>query len=76
MENTLAKYLNKDLRGIISGLSVVQGTAKDSGNIYYAIELSFINGFKKRLFLQQAEQFAWTNAFEQLETQQQIDRTF
>ena len=75
MDN-LAKYMNKDLKGAIGRLSVVQGTAKDSGNIYYAVELEFINGYKKRLFLQSAEAFAWTNAFEQLETQVQVNASF
>lgn len=75
MDN-LAKYMNKELKGAIAHVGVVQGTAKDSGNIYYAVELEFINGYKKRLFLQQAEQFAWTNAFEQLETQVQVNASF
>lgn len=73
MDNTLSNYLNKDLKGVISNLQVVQGTAKDSGNIYYAIEISFINGYKKRLYLRSDEQFAWTNAFDQLLTEKQID---
>lgn len=73
MDNTLSNYLNKDLKGVISNLQVVQGTAKDSGNIYYAIEISFINGYKKRLYLRSDEQFAWTNAFDQFLTEKQID---
>lgn len=72
----LSKYLNQDLRAAISGLTVVSGTAKDTGNIYYAIELSFINGYSKRIFLRQDELFAWCNAFEQLEIQKQIDNNF
>lgn len=76
MENSLQKYLGKDMKGVIAGLEVVQGTAKDSGNTYYAIEISFINGYKKRLFLRSDEQFAWTNAFEQLLTQKQVDAEF
>lgn len=76
MDNTLSKYINKDLKGVIADLQVVQGTAKDSGNIYYAIEISFINGYKKRLFLRSDEQFAWTNAFDQLLTQKQVEAEF
>ena len=76
MENTLAKYMGQDLKEIISDLQVIQGTAKDSGNIYYAIEITFINGYKNRLFLRGAEQFAWVNAFEQLQTQVQINKQF
>lgn len=76
MENTLSKYMGKNLKDIITDVQVVQGTAKDSGNIYYAIEISFINGYKKRLFLKNEEQFAWTNAIDQLETQIQINKNF
>ena len=76
MENSLAKYLNKDLRSAISGLTVVQGTAKDSGNVYYCVELSFINGYVKRIFLRNDEAFAWANAFELVQAQQQVDVRF
>ena len=51
MENQLQKYMGRNLKNIINDIQVVQGTAKDSGNLYYAIELSFVNGYKKRLFL-------------------------
>lgn len=76
MDNSLAKYLGRDLKGIIGQVNVIQGTAKDSGNTYYAIELSFINGYKKRLFLRDEERFAWTNAIEQLDTQVQVNAQF
>lgn len=76
MDNSLAKYMNKNLKNCIADIQVVQGTAKDSGNVYYAIEMSFINGYKKRLFLRSDEQFAWTNAFDQLDTQTQIVNEF
>ena len=76
MENQLAKYLGKDLKGAIAKVEVVQGTAKDSGNLYYAVELTFINSYKKRLFLRSDEAFAWSNAFDQLETQSQINAAF
>ena len=68
----LQKYIGKsNLKGAIASLDVVQGTAKESGNIYYAVELTFINGYKKRMFLRSDEAFAWCNAFQQLETQVQ-----
>lgn len=72
-QNALAKFHNRDLRKSIQNLTVVQGTAKESGNIYYAVELTFINGYKKRIFLRSDEQFAWVNAFEQAETEEQIE---
>lgn len=76
MDNSLAKYMNKNLKDVICDLQVAQGTAKDSGNIYYCIEISFINGYKKRLFLKSDEQFAWSNAFDMLETNNVIDSNF
>lgn len=72
----LQKYLNRDLKSAIANLQVVQGTAKDSGNVYYAIEITFINGYQHRLFLRGAEQFAWTSAFDLIQTQQQMDNAF
>lgn len=72
-QNSLAKYINQNLKDIISGIQVVQGTAKDSGNIYYCIELNFINGYSKRLFLRNEEQFAWVNAIETLNVTKQFD---
>lgn len=76
MENQLAKYLGKELKGSIAKLEVVQGTAKESGNVYYAVEITFINSYKKRLYLRNDEAFAWSNAFEQLETQRQVNAAF
>lgn len=74
--DTLQKYMNKNLKDSIDNLQVVQGTAKETGNIYYAVEITFINGYSKRIFLSGAEQFAWVNAFEQLETQIQVNKEF
>lgn len=77
MENQLAKYFGKsNLKDAIAEINVVQGVAKDSGNTYYCVELSFINGYRKRMFLKNEEIFCWVNAFEQAETQKQINQTF
>ena len=73
MENPLSKYVNRELKDIISTVTVVQGVAKDSGQPYYAIQLSFINGYSKRLFLKDDERFAWVNAMELIETNQQVE---
>lgn len=73
MDNTLSKYMGVELKAAIDSLSVVSGTARDSGNTYYAVEISFINGYKKRIFLKSDEAFAWTNAFELLKTQSIVD---
>lgn len=72
----LSKYLDRDLRGAIRSMRVQQGKAKDSGNVYYYIELIFNNGYNKRLFLSSDETFAWCNAFEMLETNKFIDNEF
>lgn len=72
----LSKYLDRDLRGAIRSMRVQQGKAKDSGNVYYYIELIFNNGYNKRLFLSSDETFAWCNAFEMLEINKVIDNEF
>lgn len=76
MDNQLSKYLNKDLKGAIKSLTVVQGTAKDSGNVYYAIEIEFINSYKKRLFLRNDEAFAWCNAFDLIDMDKVVESAF
>lgn len=74
MENPLAHYINKNnLKGAIAELNVVQGTAKDSGNIYYCLEIKLINGFSHRLFLRDAQSFGWCNAFDMIDTDDMIN---
>lgn len=74
MDNNLAKFMGrKDLKNAITSVEVVQGTAKDSGNIYYAIELKFVNGYTKRMFLRSDESFAWANAFDLIDVQRVVD---
>lgn len=78
MDNTLAKYFNKEdyATKVVKACRVVQGTARDSGNTYYALEIEFINGFTKRIFPNDAERFAVTNAFDMIDTQKTIDNNF
>lgn len=75
MENRLSNYLNRELKDSIGSMRVIQGTSKE-GKPYYAIEIRFINQYSKRLFLKSDEEFAWTNAFDQLETQVQVNANF
>lgn len=75
-QNPLASHIGKDLTKVIGKVEVIQGTAKDSGNIYYAIETTLVNGFKFRTFLRGAELFAWSNALDQMQTQQIVDQNF
>lgn len=74
-DNSLAKYLSKEYKGVIQSVQVYNGTSKE-GSPYYAIDIVLCNGYKSRMFLKSAEQFAWTNAFDMIETQKQIDNNF
>lgn len=76
MENSLQKYLGRELKESLQSIQVVQGQAKDSGNIYYAVELTFINGYKQRIFLRGAEAYAWTSAFELITVNKQVENAF
>ena len=76
MDNGLAVYMGRNFKDSISNLEVCQGTAKDSGNIYYYVQITFINGYTKRLYLQSSEAFAFTNAFDMLQTNNDIDSNF
>lgn len=74
MDNELAKYLNQEdlFQKVVKACRVVQGTARDSGNVYYCLEIEFVNGFKKRLFPNDAEKFALASAYEYLQTSKQV----
>lgn len=76
MENQLSKYQNKNLYNVIESVKVIQGTAKESGNIYYAIEIALVNGYSFRVYPKEGDRFAWVNAFEYLETNTQLDKAF
>ena len=72
----LSKYLGRtDLVNSIADLKVVSGLSK-SNTTYYCLELSFTNGYSRRLFLNDAETFAITNAFEQSDINKTIDADF
>lgn len=72
MENSLAPYVGQDVKNIIKKMEIVQRTSKD-GNPYFAIEMTFCNGYTKLLFVNSQELFAWTNALEMLDTEKQIE---
>ena len=76
MENQLSKYINKELYNVIESVKVIQGTAKDSGNVYYAIEIKLVNGYSFRVYPKEGDRFAWVNAFEYLDANTQIDKAF
>lgn len=75
-KSKLSNYMGKNYKSAIAELNVVSGTAKDSGNVYYCIEINFVNGYSKRIFLRSEEEFAWTNAFDVVDTQKVIDTEF
>lgn len=72
----LSNYIGKELKDAIGSVQVVSGKAKDSGRSWYAVELQFINGYSKRYFLNNEETFAWTDAFETLATEKQVEAVF
>lgn len=76
MENQLSKYVNRELYNAIESVKVIQGTAKESGNVYYAIEIRLVNGYSFRLYPKEGDRFAWMNAFDYLETSTQVEKAF
>ena len=75
MDHDLSTYYGrKDLaKRVIESCNIIQGTARDSGSVYYAIEIEFVNGYKKRIFPNEAERFAILNAYDFALTSNQID---
>lgn len=61
----LQNFHNQDLTDSIKLLTVKQGKSKD-GTDYYYLELTFINGFSKRIFVNSTESFGFLNAFQSL----------
>ena len=59
-------YHNQDLTDSIKLLTVKQGKSKE-GTDYYYLELTFINGFTKRIFVNSTESFGFLNAFQSLQ---------
>lgn len=64
----MEKYLEKEYKGAVSSLKLCQGVAKDSGNPYYYLSLTFVNGYERRLFLNDDQRFAISNAFDTIDT--------
>lgn len=62
----LQDYHNQDLTDSIKLLTVKQGKSKE-GTDYYYLELTFINGFTKRIFVNSTESFGFLNAFQSLQ---------
>lgn len=71
----MEKYINRELKDSIESLQVRQGTSKE-GTSYYYISLVLNNNFEKRIYAQSAEQFAFCNAFDLMDTQKQVDVNF
>ena len=61
----LQDFHNQDLTDSIKLLTVKQGKSKE-GTDYYYLELTFINGFSKRIFVNSTESFGFLNAFQSL----------
>lgn len=73
--DTLEKYVGRNLIKALESMQVVRGQSKE-GNTYYCIELTFINGYKHRVFLRGAESFAWATAFDLIDINKTIQSEF
>lgn len=68
-------FLDKELKSSIKSFKVKTGISKNN-TPYTFLSLVLINGYEHKIFIQAAEKFAFTNAFELISTQQQIDSNF
>ena len=68
----MQKYVGREMKPAIESFQVKSAVSKDGQNYNY-ISLRLINGFEKRIFLQNAEEFAFLNSFELLATRAQVD---
>lgn len=62
----LADYENINLIESISSFVVKKAKSKE-GTEYFYLDLTFCNGFSKRIFINQSDSFGFLNAFDQLE---------
>lgn len=60
-------YLNKNYVDIIRELIIKKETSKATGRPYYCFDLKFINGYERRIFLNNDQLFAMTDACRQIE---------
>lgn len=67
MDNT--KYYNRDFKAALASVELKTGTSKE-GNPYTYLNLVFINGYSKRLFLNDEALFALRNAIDTLASSQ------
>lgn len=59
----MEKYYNLDFKDAIRSIQVKQGTSKE-GSPYTYIELSFINNYSKRIFMNDEMKFAIFNSID------------
>lgn len=70
--NPLQRYISTELKKAVDSVQVKTGMTKE-GNTYYYISLKLINGYEKKLFVNDAERFAFISAFESLPTIRSLD---
>lgn len=63
----MEEYLQKNYKDCVESITLCTGIAKTSGNQYYYINLKLINGYEKRIFVNNEQMFAFKNAFDLLE---------
>lgn len=69
----MEKYMNKNYKDVIDRIEVKSATAKDTGNLYYYLDIHFINGYSSRIYCLGDKQFAIQNALDMFDTQKVVD---
>ena len=65
------KYINQEMKNVIQSVQFKKGKTKE-GTEYTYLNLTLINGYNHRIFLRDAEQFAFFNAFDVLNVSKQM----
>lgn len=67
----MEQYINKELKDCISSMQFKKGKTKE-GNEYTYLNIILINGYNHRIYLRDAEQFAFFNAIDSHMTTKQM----
>ena len=67
MDDPLKQHLGRDVTSAIQSLEIKEGKAKQTGNPYTFLNLTFVNGYAVRIFLDSGGKFAVSQAITELE---------
>lgn len=67
------QYIDKEYKNAIGSFKLKKGIAKDSGNEYYYLSLTLVNGYEQRIFLNNDKMFAVKDAFSSLDITKDVD---